>query len=347
MAVATLVQKRGTKMTEFENEETRTTMRNQPVLKKIMALSLCTLLFFCGRSPMNVTALAQEATPTLHLIATIFPAYDIARQIAGDSAQVQLLLPPGSDMHSYEPTPQDIIAIQNADLFLYIGGESDHWVESILASMGADAPRTFRLMDCVNIAEEEMSKSMEHAASEADHGEKELDEHVWTSPKNVILIVQQLKKTLCELSPEQAQVYEEHLQSYQAELEALDAAFADVVKNGKRDLIVFGDRFPMRYFADAYGLRYDAAFPGCSENSEPSVKTVMALVEEVRTQQIPVVFYIEFSSRKTADIIAEETGAKELLFHSCHNVSADEMKAGATYLSLMQSNVLALKEALN
>lgn len=138
-----------------------------------------------------------------------------------------------------------------------------------------------------------------------------------------------------------------NLESYLAELSSLDEAFTEVVKNGKRDLIIFGDRFPLRYFADAYGLRYDAAFPGCSEDSEPSVRTVMSLVEEVREQQIPVVFYIEFSSRKTADILAEETGAKPLMFHSCHNVSAQEMKDGATYMSLMRGNVEALREALN
>ena len=117
--------------------------------------------------------------------------------------------------------------------------------------------------------------------------------------------------------------------------------------NGKRDLIVFGDRFPFRYFAHDYHLRYDAAFPGCSEDSEPSVRTVISLVDTIRAEQIPVIFYIEFSSRKTADVLAEETGAKELLFHSCHNVSAEELDAGATYLSLMWNNVAALKEALD
>ncbi|MEG1890802.1 MAG: metal ABC transporter substrate-binding protein [Clostridia bacterium] len=298
------------------------------------------------------TASAEQSDGRLKLIATVFPAYDFARQMAGDAADVTLLLPPGSESHSYEPTPQDIIAIQNADLFLYVGGESDAWVESILEAMGENAPETFRLMDCVTAVAEEHSSSMkpESAGGEAHkHAQEtvELDEHVWTSPKNAMLIVRALAKRLEALAPASGAEIEATLQAYLGELDQLDAAFEDVVKSGKRDLIIFGDRFPLRYFVDAYGLRYDAAFPGCSEDSEPSVKTVMSLVDEVQKEQIPVIFYIEFSSRKTADVLAAETGAKERLFHSCHNVSADELAGGATYLSLMHGNVDALREALN
>ena len=304
---------------------------------------LCCAALLCP--PCAAPALASEET--LSVVCTIFPAYDFARQLAGDTAQVRLLLPPGSESHSYEPSPRDIIDIQEADLFLYAGGESDNWVDGILASMGDDAPRAFRLTDCVTLLAEETSASME--AEERDHGEEaaEMDEHVWTSPKNAMLIVAQLCDTLCEIAPQNAQVYEEALSAYLTELEALDAAFEETVANGKRDLIVFGDRFPFRYFAHDYHLRYDAAFPGCSEDSEPSVRTVISLVETVRAEEVPVIFYIEFSSRKTADVLAEETGAKELLFHSCHNVSTEELEGGATYLSLMWNNVAALKEALS
>ncbi len=303
---------------------------------------LCCAALLCP--PCAAPALASEET--LSVVCTIFPAYDFARQLAGDTAQVSLLLPPGSESHSYEPSPRDIIDIQEADLFLYAGGESDHWVDEILSSMGDAAPRTFRLTDCVTLLAEETSASMEQ---EHDHGEEEaeMDEHVWTSPKNAMLIVEQLCAALCEIAPQNAQAYEDALSAYLTELEALDAAFEETVANGKRDLIIFGDRFPFRYFAHDYHLRYDAAFPGCSEDSEPSVRTVISLVDTIRAEQIPVIFYIEFSSRKTADVLAEETGAKELLFHSCHNVSAEELEGGATYLSLMWNNVAALKEALS
>ena len=316
----------------------------QKVSIRLLALILC-----CVLMPV-FSAAAQEEK--LQIIATIFPAFDFARTISGEHAQVSLLLPPGSESHSYEPTPQDLIAIQNADLFMYVGGESDHWIEELLSSMDEKAPRSFRLMDCVSLIEEEISESMEHAHDHHEpcdhtHEHKELDEHVWTSPKNVIQIVRELASVLKELSPVHASAFDRSAQQYIADLQALDAAFEQVVSTASRGLLIFGDRFPFRYFADAYNLRYDAAFPGCSEDSEPSVRTVISLVDTVREQQIPVIFYIEFSSRRTADILAEETGAKPLLFHSCHNLSADELKNGATYLGLMQQNLDALKEALN
>ena len=311
-------------------------------IRRLFMFLCCATLLCAACAP---SALASEAS--LSIVCTIFPAYDFARQLAGDTAQVRLLLPPGSESHSYEPSPRDIIDIQQADLFLYAGGESDHWVEEILASMGENAPRTFRLTDCVTLLAEETSASMEQEAHEHGQEEAEMDEHVWTSPKNAMLIVQQLCATLCDIAPQNTQAYEGALSTYLAGLKELDAAFEETVANGKRDLIVFGDRFPFRYFAHDYHLRYDAAFPGCSEDSEPSVRTVISLVDTIRAEQIPVIFYIEFSSRKTADVLAEETGAKELLFHSCHNVSAEELDAGATYLSLMWNNVAALKEALD
>lgn len=311
-------------------------------IRRLFMFLCCATLLCAACAP---SALASEAS--LSIVCTIFPAYDFARQLAGDTAQVRLLLPPGSESHSYEPSPRDIIDIQQADLFLYAGGESDHWVEEILASMGDNAPRTFRLTDCVTLLAEETSASMEQEAHEHGQEEAEMDEHVWTSPKNAMLIVQQLCATLCDIAPQNTQAYEGALSTYLADLKELDAAFEETVANGKRDLIVFGDRFPFRYFAHDYHLRYDAAFPGCSEDSEPSVRTVISLVDTIRAEQIPVIFYIEFSSRKTADVLAEETGAKELLFHSCHNVSAEELDAGATYLSLMWNNVAALKEALD
>lgn len=323
-------------------------------MNRVLSVILCVMMLF------SCTAFA-EAAP-LSIIAVNFPAFDFARSLTGETADVRLLLPPGSESHSYEPTPQDIIAIQNCDLFLYTGGESDSWIEAILLSMGTDAPHTFRMSDCVTMLASETTASMEHShdhthdatwqCSDPDHVHEEghhheMDEHVWTSPKNAMQIVTALKDTLCALDPSRASLYTANYEAYHASLAELDAAFESIISTGKRDLLIFGDRFPLRYFADAYRLSYDAAFPGCSEDSEPSVRTVISLVDTVREQQIPVVFYIEFSSRRTADILAEETGAKPLLFHSCHNVSREEIESGATYLSLMWQNTEALKEALN
>lgn len=321
---------------------------------KLFSLLLCLMLLF---SP---TALAK--TEPLSVIAVNFPCYDFARTLAGSAADVEMLLPPGSESHSYEPTPQDIIAIQNCDLFVYTGGESDSWIDSILSSMGESAPRAFRLADCVTLLASETTASMDHQHTH-EHGEAcedpahdhkhedvhahEMDEHVWTSPKNVLQIIKALCDELCDIDPANASQYTQAADAYLAEISKLDAAFEQIVSSAKRDLLIFGDRFPFRYFAAAYGLRYDAAFPGCSEDSEPSVRTVISLVDKVRAEQIPAIFYIEFSSRRTADILVEETGAKALLLHSCHNVSTEEIQSGATYLSLMWQNTEALKEALN
>lgn len=298
----------------------------------------------CALLALLLAPALSRAGEALSIVAVNFPCYDLARSLTGGLADVQMLLPPGSESHSYEPSPRDMIAIQNADLFVYTGGESDHWIETLLESLRDEAPAVFRLTDWVTPMDEAHSQSME---AEHEHNHAEMDEHVWTSPKNMMRIAAAFTQTLTSLRPENAPAYTAALEVYLSELKELDALFADIVSGGKRDLIIFGDRFPFRYFAEDYGLRYDAAFPGCSEDSEPSVRTVISLVDAIRAQRIPVVFYIEFSSRRTADILAEETGAKPLLFHSCHNVSAEELAAGATYLSLMRKNAQALKEALN
>lgn len=281
------------------------------------------------------------------VVATVFPAYDFVRAVGAERVELSMLLPPGAESHSYEPTPRDIRAIAQADLFVYNGGESDHWVDSILDSLGDDRPRALRMTDCVTLVEEETTEGMQVEHDEHDeHGESEMDEHVWTSPRNAALIARAVGEALCELDPTDAPAYREHLAAYENELAALDARLQSVVDGGARRVIVFGDRFPLRYFAEAYGLTYFAAFPGCSAESEPSAQTIAFLIDKVRAESIPVVFYIEFSAHRAADIIAAEAGAKTLLFHSCHNVSAADIDAGATYLSLMAQNAEALEEAL-
>lgn len=468
------------------------------------------------------------ADDRLSIVATSFAPYDFARVIAGDAANVTMLLPPAAESHSYEPTPQDIIKIQNCDVFVYVGGDSDAWVDGVLASMDTSNMKIVTLMDCVEVVKEEIVEGMEeegghehgeeefdpskvqerpmsdfdgawisgipliqegaldeylqHAAEaaevtfeeqkattlarwasdydtlaignnkltingveaeysgkgysivETDHGtsvwyqyqiiapnpdlptylifndhkvaseeaneeadeeheeighfhlrygnesfetlldskdgatfyfdssytsaqigefmagheeESEYDEHVWTSPKNAKLIVQKILDALCEVDSANATIYTQNAEAYLAELDTLDQAFQAVVDSAARKTIVFGDRFPFRYFADAYGLQYFAAFPGCSTETEPSAATVAFLIDKVKAEQIPVVFHVELSSERMANTISEETGAKVLLFHACHNVSRDDFESGASYLSLMTRNVDALKEALN
>jgi zinc transport system substrate-binding protein len=499
----------------------------------ILSLSVCAL--FGGGKKDG----ANNGKPDV--VATNFPAYDFARQIAGDKVNVYMLLPPGAESHSYEPTPRDIIRIQNCSTFIYTGGESDVWVDRILESMDTSKMKVVRMMDAVELVEEEIVEGMEddehdhghshgefdpakvkdrpmtdfagswasglpllkngsldsyiaHRAEgegkptaeikanmisawasdydsltvsgsalgignrtaaytyrgyeivESDHGpsvwykyqintaasgfpsyimfndhgdgnEKEhhedhdhdhdddhdhehehegvahihfkygnagfadlaerggwagmyfssgasvdeivetlaghgheaeiaYDEHVWTSPKNAVRIVRAISGALCEIDSVNAALFRQNAERYAAQLEALDKEFQAVVDGAKRKTIVFGDRFPFRYFADAYGLTYFAAFPGCSTETEPSAATIAFLINKVKAEKIPVVFHIELSNEKMANTIAAETGAKKLLLHACHNITKRDFDRGLTFLEIQKANVPRLREAL-
>ncbi|MDR1736166.1 MAG: metal ABC transporter substrate-binding protein [Oscillospiraceae bacterium] len=285
----------------------------------------------------------------ISVISTIFAPFDFAREIAGDMADIRMLLPLASEIHSFEPSPQDIIDITNCDVFIYVGGESETWVEEqILASIDLEGKQVISLMDCVETVDEEIVEGMEEEEEEEEEGEgAPQDEHVWTAPKNAKLIVQKITDALCAQDSANADAFRQNSDSYQTRLDALDAELKDVTDGAARKTVVFGDRFPFRYLADAYGLKYFAAFPGCSEVTEPkSPATVAFLINKVKEEQLPAVFYIELSNQRIADTIVEDTGAKKLLLHSCHNLTKADFDGGATYISLMQANVQALKEAL-
>ncbi len=216
---------------------------------------------------------------------------------------------------------------------------------SLFASF--DEPvNTVKMMDCVEVYEEELLEGMQTEESTGTQ-ETEYDEHVWTSPKNAVLISRAIEKNLCDIDPENAASYQENASAYIAQLEMLDQNFRDFFAGVSNKTMVFGDRFPFRYFAEEYGLDCFAAFPGCSSETEPSVATIAFLTDKVKSENITTVFYIEFSNHQVADSIAEAAGAKTALFHSCHNVSEQEQRDGATYLSLMEQNLNTLKEALH
>jgi zinc transport system substrate-binding protein len=474
----------------------------------------------------------DKADGKINVVATIFPPYDFVREIAGDKVNLTMLLKPGAESHSYEPSPQDIIRIQNCDVFIHVGGESDAWVERILESMDTSRMEIVTLMDCVDVVEEVIVEGMqdeeeghdhdhghsheeesftiadvkdraltdwagdwqsvyphlldgtldpvwEHKAEESEktaqeifeeskahyvtdvdrvvitadsmsfyikdvpvkaqyayrgagvidregvlwvrykfeaagnppkgapryimfsdhfhapakaehfhiyasdksfdelmadehpvnyptyypanltktelvtemigHGheeEVEYDEHVWTSPRNAKIIVQKIAGVLKERDSANAALYEKNTAFYLAKLTELDNSFQNMIKGAKRKTFIFGDRFPFRYFADAYGLSYFAAFPGCSTETECSAATIAFLVDKVRAEKIPVVFHIELSNEKIADTICEETGAKKSQLHAVHNISQRDFDRGENYYTLMSQNVQNLKEAL-
>jgi len=294
-------------------------------------------------------AAETETGAKLKVVATIFPQYDFIREIAGDRVELTMLLKPGAETHSYEPSPQDIMAIQQSDLFVYVGGESDAWADTILESAPSESRKNIALMELVEPVGEHDHGDDEHE-HEYTHGEDhahEYDEHVWTSPVNAMTIVSALTDALCELDAANADVYRANAESYLEKLSALDEAFRSVVSEGKRTHVVFGDRFPLAYFVEEYGLTYTAAFPGCASETEPSAAVITAMIKDMMKEQIPTVFYIELSNHQLADVLAEQTGAETALFYTCHNVSSDDFEAGKTYLELMTLNVESLRKALN
>jgi zinc transport system substrate-binding protein len=488
----------------------------------ILSLSVCVLSARGNRE--GTTNNGKPDVVTIN-----FPAYDFVRQIAGDRVNLSMLLPPGVESHSFEPTPRDIIQIQNGELFIYTGGESDVWVDRVLESMDTSKMKIIRMMDAVDVVKEEIVEGMEddehehehshededftiadvkdraltdwagdwqsvypyllegsldpvmehmaeggektareyyeeykthyvtdadrvtmtadsmtfyrngipatarytyggtgviteddgalwvrykfeaignpprgapkyimfsdhlHAPAKTEHfhiyasdksfdelmedtnpvnyptyystgltkdelvaemighdHEEEIayDEHVWTSPENVKRIVQAIADALCEVDSANAAFFRRNTREYIARLDELDKEFKEVVNNARRKTIVFGDRFPFRYFADTYGLTYFAAFPGCSTETEPSAATVAFLIDKVKDEKIPVIFHIELSNERMADTISAETGAKKLLLHACHNVSKRDFDSGVTYLDLQKANVPRLREAL-
>lgn len=496
-------------------------------MKRIIILFLAFLLMFSACAP-NANS-NQNSSDKIKVVATIFPAYDFARAAGGEHIELTMLLPPGSESHSFEPTPQDIIKIRNCDVFIYAGGDSDEWVKTILDSVDTTKIQVISMMESVETVTEEIKEGMEddhghshsheefdpekvydrpladfagswtsietalksgglpeyieHSAEdnevteqqqvdalaarwksdyenititensatfggsettynyigfkivESDHGasvwygfeaanpnddtplyiafsdhgtgaeheeeehdeheeevahfhirygsesfealtsmenwaptyfpagtanevideamaghsheETEYDEHVWTSPMNAKKITGVIADAFCAVDAANAADYSANSAAYGAELDELDAQFKAVVAQANRKTLIFADRFPFRYFIDAYGLDYYAAFPGCSTESDASAKTVAFLIDKVKEEKIPVVFYIEFSNERMADTIVESTGAKKLLLHSCHNVTKSDLEKGVTYVSLMKQNVEAIREALS
>ena len=313
------------------------------------AASLCSCSFGGYEVPDPVESPSNP--DALKIVTTIFPPYDFGRQLAGDLAEVTMLVGPGEEAHTYEPTPQDIIKIQNADIFIYAGGESESWVNGILGSFDSSDIIVIDMLELCDAVEEEIVEGME-AESEHDKAEtgsadkKDYDEHVWTSIDNAQKISQAIADALCEADEVNSPVYRENCEKYLSDLSSVKREISQTVKNGVRKTVVFGDRFPARYFTDEFGLDYYAAFPGCAEQSEPSAGTVAFLIDKVREENIPVVFYIELSNGKVANTIAESTGASTVCFNSCHNVTMEQYLDGTTYIDLMRSNCEALKKAL-
>ncbi len=311
-------------------------------MKRLMAL-LAALIMLCGCSAGKGES-SEKLSEKLSVVTTIFPAYDFARQVFGDTAEVTMLLKPGTESHTYDPTARDIVKINDCDLFIFNGGESDSWVEGILEA--ADGVRTLRMMDVVEALEEEHIEGMEEETHEHEKTDgAEYDEHIWTSPKNAVKIVESIKSAAVEIAPENKELYSDATDKYIGEINELDSDFKQLL-DGESRYFVFGDRFPLLYFFREYGLNYCAAFPGCGSETEPSARTIGFLLNKLDGDAVRTVFYIELSNHKLADTLAAEKGIGAEEFHTCHNITAEDFAAGETYVSLMRRNYKMLKEVL-
>ena len=296
------------------------------------------------------------------VVSTSFPGYDFARAVTKNTnISTKMLVKPGAETHTYEPTPQDIIDIKNADMFIYVGGDSDTWVEKILKDVDTKKTHVVKLVDLVSTVEEEIVEGMEdedehdhnhdhdHESHEHkhDHDEEEegpeIDEHVWTSPKKAMEIVKKIAEVASEIDTDEKTKINDNAEKYVAEIAQVDKDLHQAI-DGKISEIVVADRFPFRYFADEFGLKYAAAFSGCSEQTEASAKTISFLINKVKQDKVKKIYKIELSNGKIAETVSKDTGAEVLELHSAHNVTADDFSKGVTYVDLMKRNLVALSK---
>lgn len=350
-------------------------------MKRLLTL-LCA--FACVPLLTGCNAQDARADERISVVATVFPQFDMARAIAGEYADVTLLLAAGQEMHNYEPTPMDMAEIAQCDIFMRIGGESEVWTDKLLDALHTGHMDVVTLMDTIEVplahehhhhahaedeheihegeeeleahenedkhdAHEEEEEHDAHAPEEKcsePHAHGEFDEHIWNSPINAIAMAQAVCESLCRADAAHAEIFRERADAYIAQLRELDEKYRHLAAECEDPVLMIGDKFPFRYLAAEYGFHYAAAFTGCSSETEPTIGALAELFEEAKHHGLDTVFYLEFSSQKIADRVSAVTGAEKRMLHPCHNVSKADMENGTTLIALMQENYEAIKEAL-
>ena len=327
-------------------------------MKKTLALFLSLMLLISVLSGCGSQTTPTTDTDQLSIVCTIFPEYDWVKNLLGDeakNAELTLLLDSGVDLHSYQPTADDIIKISTCDMFIYVGGESDAWVEDALKEATNKDMVVINLLEVLgdSVKEEEVVEGMEaeeEPDAEKQEEEPEYDEHVWLSLKNAKLLCSYIAQQLALIDEANAQRYTNNADAYIAKLDALDAEYQTAVDSARVKTVLFGDRFPFRYLVDDYGLAYYAAFIGCSAETEASFETVAFLAEKVDELELHSVLTIEGAGHRIAETIIGNTAEKDqaiLTMDSMQSTTSADAANGATYLSIMQSNLDVLKTALN
>ena len=325
------------------------------MFKKLLALSAVCTLLFTGCSAGNVTN-AQNHEDTLSIVCTLFPEYDWTREIIGEqtqNTQITYLLESGLDLHNYQPSAKDMITISDCDLFIYVGGESESWVDDALKEVTNPDMKVIRLMDVLgdSAKEEEVKDGMQAEEEEEEESEEpEYDEHVWLSVKNAETLCTAICDTLSEIQPQQKEAYQANLNHYLQKLDTLDKEYSDMTQNASVNTVVFADRFPFRYLVDDYKLDYYAAFVGCSAETEASFETIAFLANKIDELQLDTVFTIENADDSIAKAVISSTQQKNqqiISLNSMQSVNSQDIQNGTTYLNIMENNLNLLKEALN
>lgn len=308
-------------------------------MKKIISVIIITVTVLC----LFCSCGESGEKSRLSIVCSTFPQYDFVKNIVGDKIDITML-DSASDIHSFEPTAADLMTISEADLFIYIGGESDKWVDKAVKSANNPDLKAVSLMDCITAVDEETVEGMQ---SEEEEEFPEADEHIWLSLRNAKLMVDYICENICAIDPENSSVYKANSDSYIQKLDMLDKQYAEAVSTAKRKTVMFADRFPFRYLVEDYGLEYYAAFSGCSAETSASFQTVTFLIEKSKELKLPVILVTESSDKSIAETVCKETGSKIAVMDSCQSVHAKQVKDGADYFEIMAENLNVLKEALN
>lgn len=319
-------------------------------LKKIMLLAILVAIILTSIIiGIHASKKAKtNNTDKIKVTVSNFASYDFLRAIIGNNDNVELtfLLGPGKDSHSYEPTAQDLITIQNSDLFVYVGGEMEKWADRVLDTLETGKTEIICIADIADKMEEKEIDGADENEHEHEHEEGAFDEHVWTSPQNAIKMINALENEMEKIDNKNSNTYKENSNKYIEKIKNVDSKIQNVVNNKVRDRLVFADKMPMQYFIDYYKLQVTAAFDGCSTETEPSAKTIAYIENKVKEEKIPVILYIELNNGAVAQTIANETGAKAIQIQTLHNVSKKDFDNGETWVSLMERNIDVLREAL-
>ncbi len=305
-------------------------------MKKIISLFLCALLLlsFC-----SCKAEKDDGKP--NIVATIFPPYDFARAVCGEFMNVEMLLPEGSESHYFEPSLSDIAKIRSADLFIYAGNSIEPWVEDVLEVLEGSDTAVLNITDGVKLLKEESVVPGSHT-----HSHSENDEHIWTSLKISMSIIEKIKDEICQIDPENEAVYEKNCQDYVNQLDSLDKDLRNSLRSAEHSTLVFADRFPFRYLANDYKIECFAAFSGCSSDSEPTLAAISALTGKIKENSLPCVITLETTKGSVAQKIADSAKVEVMMLHSCHNITKEQMAKKITYIDLMRDNIKVIKEAL-